>query len=260
MARGIPEQTPGLERPNYPVDGYDPGGDAGQFRPGYFEGSKPYDPIQPMDSGGEMPNLPYDLGLDNLPGISGVQLYNESRNKMEDALYRSQTSRLDPQFEQREKQIRDMLVNRGLTEGSEIWNQEMGNLTRGRNDAYSQARDQSYFGAGDAMQQQLNMELARRNQPLQERLAQFGASSQARGQLFGEDTTKYNQLASILGLTPSPSAGGDLGSFWGPSPVDMMSGFQNQMQAQMHNQPYGGDILSGLLGLGGQLGGAYLGR
>ncbi len=251
--------TEPLDRDPQPIGGHDPGGEAAGFRPDWLYGSEGYDPIEGVEQQA-MPDLPYNLDIGNLPGISPTSLMAGARGKMEDTIYGRATSRLDPQFAQREKAMRDMLVNRGLTEGSEIWNQELGNLGRERSDAYGLAQSSARMGAGEEMQRQLGMEMTRRNQPLQERLAQLGASSSARGQLFGEDTTKYNQLASILGLTAAPGAGGDIGQFWGPSPVDMMGAFNSQMQGQMYNQQAGGDILSGLLGLGGQLGGAYLGR
>ena len=65
---------------------------------------------------------------------------------------------------------------------------------------------------------------------------------------------EYNQLAGLLGLTQAPSAGGDLSSFYGPSPIDMMNAYGMSNQGQMYNagnQITGQGLMAGLFGLGG---------
>ena len=64
----------------------------------------------------------------------------ELRQRAEDAAYGRQTSRLDPQFEQRAREKEVKLRNRGLRPGDEAYDNAMGNFNRGRNDAYEQAR------------------------------------------------------------------------------------------------------------------------
>ena len=64
----------------------------------------------------------------------------ELRQRAEDAAYGRQTSRLDPQFEQRARETEVKLRNRGLRPGDEAYDNAMGNFNRGRNDAYEQAR------------------------------------------------------------------------------------------------------------------------
>jgi hypothetical protein len=72
-----------------------------------------------------------------------------SRQKAEDALYGLNTSRLDPQFEQDQKRLETQLINKGVRQGSEAWNQAIGQFTRGRTDAYDNARKSSIAGAAD---------------------------------------------------------------------------------------------------------------
>ena len=66
------------------------------------------------------------------------------RQQAEDDAYTKQTSRLDPQFAQREEQKMIELRNRGLKEGDQAYDSAMRNLGNERTDAYEQAR----LGAG----------------------------------------------------------------------------------------------------------------
>ena len=67
----------------------------------------------------------------------------ELRQRAEDASYNRATSRLDPQFAQRATDNEIDLRNKGLRPGDEAYDRAMGNFTRGRNDAYEQARSLS---------------------------------------------------------------------------------------------------------------------
>lgn len=64
------------------------------------------------------------------------------------AVYNQATSRLDPQWAQREEQNRVRLANQGLSENSTAFQTAMGNMERDRTDAYNQATYSS-IGAGE---------------------------------------------------------------------------------------------------------------
>jgi len=186
------------------------------------------------------------LGLDNSTS-------QQDRKRYERAFMDRQRGLLDPIFADQQTMLDERMANRGMPTGGEEGEILQGRLGTERAGAFEKAAlDAILFGGSEVR--------ADRSLNLNEAMAQFGATSQARNQLFGEDTMQFNQLASVLGLTPTPSAAGDMGGFFGPSPVDMMSPYALQAQMQQANQGFGGDILGGLLGLGGQLGGAYLGR
>jgi hypothetical protein len=190
-------------------------------------------------------DLNYDLGLEEMGSITG------NRSRLERAYMERMRGLLDPVFAEQQGTLDERLANRGMPTGSEEGEILQGRLGRERADAYTRAAlDAVLYGGAETR--------ADRSQSLGERLSQFGAQSQARSQLFGEDTTQYNQLASILGLSPVAGASGDMGGFFGPGMVDMMGAYGMQMQNQQFNQQFGGDILSGLLGLGGQLGAAAI--
>lgn len=61
----------------------------------------------------------------------------------EDAVYKQFASRLDPQWGQREEQMKSQLAAQGLDPGSEAYNNAYGNFSRGRNDAYQSAQNQA---------------------------------------------------------------------------------------------------------------------
>ncbi len=82
-------------------------------------------------------------GAQNLMGQIGSQgpigTGDQARAQAIEAAYGQAASRLDPQWAQREAATRSMLANQGIDPGSEAFSAEMGNLTRGRNDAYTSA-------------------------------------------------------------------------------------------------------------------------
>lgn len=106
-----------------------------------------------------------------------------ARQQAIDAAYGQSTSRLNPFFQQREESERARLINSGIAEGSEAYNNAMGALSRERNDAYQGAMNaaigqgaqagQAIFQQGlQGRQQAISEALRRRGQPLQE-LAQL---------------------------------------------------------------------------------------
>ena len=65
---------------------------------------------------------------------------SEIRNRVEDAAYLRETSRLDPQFNQRAEELEISLRNKGLRAGDEAYDNAMRNFNMSRNDAYERAR------------------------------------------------------------------------------------------------------------------------
>lgn len=74
----------------------------------------------------------------------------QMRQQAEDDAYAKQTSRLDPQFAQREEAKMIELRNRGLKEGDQAYDSAMASLGNERTDAYEQAR----LGAGQIGRQE----------------------------------------------------------------------------------------------------------
>jgi hypothetical protein len=117
-----------------------------------------------------------------------------------DSAYQQAASRLDPQFHQAEDQFRQQMVNQGIPEGSQAFNDAYGNFTRAKNDAYDQARASAFsqglaaqgqgFNQGQA-QAALAQAMAQWND--QRNLQQQGITNQANqfGQTLGQHQYEY---------------------------------------------------------------------
>lgn len=86
-----------------------------------------------------------------------------SVQQVQDKAYGAMTSRLDPQWDQRQTQTETQLTNQGLRPGDEAWTNAMKDFNYGRNDAYQQANlgaiqtaPQTYQLASSMYQQPLN--------------------------------------------------------------------------------------------------------
>jgi hypothetical protein len=125
--------------------------------------------------------------------VSSVQAGSPYVQNAQDAYYNQATSRLDPQWQQRQESLEGQLANMGLTRGSEAWNREMSNMSQGRNDAYSSAMNQAIMNSGAEAQRLQGMDLASgtfANQAAQQNFANQGQAQQwqnaALGQEFGQ--------------------------------------------------------------------------
>lgn len=87
---------------------------------------------------------PFDLGQFGQMGTG-----DDARNQAITAAYGQATSRLDPQFAQRETQLRSQLANQGLDPNSEAARGAMAQFGQARNDAYGSAMN-SAIGQGQA--------------------------------------------------------------------------------------------------------------
>jgi hypothetical protein len=203
------------------------------FVPGYGGGGYVTDDYQNI-------GLPYDLGLDTMPS------YEEDRARYEQAYMDRARGLLDPIFSEQQMTLDERLANRGMPTGTEETEILQGRLARERNDAYTKSALDAILAGGAETR-------ANRGMTLGERLSQFGASSQARGQLFGEQSQEFNQLASILGLSQVPQFGGSQ-----PAGIDMNSAYSMYGNQQMFQQQQQSDFWGGLMGLGGMLGAAAI--
>lgn len=77
------------------------------------------------------------------PHASAGQFDVNAFRPFADAVYSEASRQLDPQFQAREAQFRQQMVNQGIQEGTSAWDAAFANFDRSRNDAYSQARNQA---------------------------------------------------------------------------------------------------------------------
>lgn len=130
------------------------------------------------------------------------------------------SQRLDPRFAREEDALRSRLTNQGIREGTAAWNNAMGRLSEGKNDAYNQLMLQ---GRGQAFSEALTT----RNQPINELMALLGG-------------TQVDNPAAMSAPTPQAGVAG----------VDYAGLVQSDYQQRMQNH---GSMLGGLFGLAGTL-------
>jgi hypothetical protein len=158
-----------------------------------------------------------------------------SVNDIADQSYAAQTARLDPQWQANTQQEQTALANQGLSPGGEAYDNAMRVFNQGKNDAYTQARLASIA----TMPQTYQLSTAERMQPLTELNAlRTGAQPQ------------------MPQFQPVPTAGG----IQGANQLGAAQA-QNQYGMGLYNSQVGqqNSMLSGLLGVGGALGSAWLG-
>lgn len=135
-------------------------------------------------------------GLD-FGGVQSVEGAQAARQRAEDAIYNSATSRLDPQWNQRQQQLEAQLANQGISRNSAAYSRAMDDFTRSRNDAYQQAQMGAITGGGAEAQRAHGMDLALRGQQVSEigQAGAFGNQAQAQGYGQGMQSAAYqNQL------------------------------------------------------------------
>lgn len=113
-------------------------------------------------------------------GLQGVQGSDQSRQSAEDAIYKSATSRLDPQWQQQETDLQTRLANQGITQGSAAYEKAMSQFGRQKTDAYSQAQMAAVTGGGAEAQRNQAMDMGLRQQQAAEagNQGQFGNAAQ----------------------------------------------------------------------------------
>lgn len=190
---------------------------------------------KPLDTS----NLPKVLGSDDLQG---------ARQQVSDALYQRQTAYLDPQFQQRQQALDAKLANQGITLGSEAYKNAAADEARAREFSYGQARDSAIQGGLQELTGLSNLSQSQRNNALSEALTKRALPLNEYGALQTNSQVNVPQFQN-----PSTAQ---------IAPTDVSGNIWNALNGQMgiYNSKVGGQnsLLGGLMGLGGQLGSAYI--
>lgn len=181
-------------------------------------------------------NIGQGLDLSQFGDVPGMGEYG--RTALEDALF----ARLEPEIAQDRTRLDANLANKGISMGSQ---------------AYSGAYDDFNRGVND-------QRLAVATQASSEQARQLQARQQAISEMLMQRSVPFNELMAMLGgsqaqmpnqsFVNTPTAG--------MAPFDATSGFGQQaqldMMSQQAQQQQYSDMLGGLFGLGGALGGASI--
>ncbi len=135
-------------------------------------------------SGGPLQrNLDYS-GLTALPGTND---FGAEQKRMADSVYGQAASRLDPQWQQSDSDLKSQLAAQGISEDSDAYRRAEDNQGRSKNDAYNQAI-YSAQQAGSAEQSRLfGMALSARQQGQGEVDSQGQFVNTAQNQAFNQD-------------------------------------------------------------------------
>ena len=215
------------------------------------------------------------LSLAGLADVSGVDFgalptvgaSEEGRRAAEDAIYRTQSRYLDPRFDQAQERLETQLANQGITRGSEAYQRAQDDLTREREFAYGQARDQAIIGGNERFRTDYQLSEADYNRALSGQLTARQVSEADRTRGLNERMLlrqqPMNELSALLQGTPvfgqPPTASGGQ---YAVQPADVMgaTGLQYQGQLNNYNQQLASQnaALGGLFQLGGTLGAALI--
>lgn len=219
--------------------------------------------------------------------VNGGQSTADAIQAAQNAAYQSQTQYLDPQFQQAGKALDNSLINQGITQGSEAYNNAQTNFGLQKQQAYQgaqnaatlagQGEQNTLFGQGlsaaglqnQAQQQLYGQNLSAAGLQNQAQQQQFGqnlsganlqnqASAQALNQalgLYNQPLNTYNALATgaqvqnpnFSSVPSANQAGTDVAGITN-------SAYQNQL-AQYQQSQAG---INNLFSLGGSLGSAAI--
>jgi hypothetical protein len=182
------------------------------------------------------------LDWNGLPQRAGaLQGTDQYRQNAEDALYRRQTSRLDPMWQQKEQDLQTQLYNRGYREGDAGFSRAQGDLGRARTDAYQQAMDQSIIGGRAEAQGMQGMDIAGGGYQNQQRQAALAEAMQRQGwslnqmnaALSGQQVAMPNMPSFNTAQSAQPTQYLQAAQMQGQSNLDQFNAQNAQMQGLM---------------------------
>ncbi|MDN7897203.1 tail fiber domain-containing protein [Burkholderia cepacia] len=213
--------------------------------------------------------------LASIGGSIDPQAAQQAGAAGQNAAYAAQTQYLDPRFSQGQTSLESQLANQGLTPGSQAYDNAMKNFNLSKNQAYSDAANQSILTGQQIGSQMLQNQLATANtraglvgqqgQNLGAQaglLGQQGSNLGAQAGLLGQQGTNYGQMASLgqlpfsqlatlAGLVPGNTGTAQAAT----SPANIAQAMQNQYAGQMNQYntqtASANSTMGGLFGLGG---------
>lgn len=219
-------------------------------------------------------------------GVQAIPTVDENyRNQVQNAIYGQQSQYLDPQWEQSRKSFDAQMANKGLVPGGEAYDAAYKNFQNAQQQAYSNAQMNAITGGNTAMQNYFNMGLAANqagmgnalaegnftnqaeNMAFNNRLQNANLANAANQQLLQQNAYLYNQPLNALSAIRSgsqvtnPTFTGvpQQQTTTGPNYLGAaQSQYGDQLGAYNAQQAANSSFMGGLMGLGGQLGAAYI--
>ena len=193
--------------------------------------------------------LGQDFSYEGLPAAPVAN--DETRQRIEDALYNRYSGRINEQFARDQQDLEAKLAGQGVNIASnpEAYKRSLGLLGEQRNDALENAMNQAILMGGQEQSRLFGLEGTARDRAIQEQAYLRNLPLNEIGALLGTGQVGLPQFAA-------PSQAGVAGTdVIGANALASNIAQQNYL-AQLQNQQ---SFMGGLFGLGGTLGGAYLG-
>jgi hypothetical protein len=203
------------------------------------------------NSTGTLNNSIYGLGgINQQLGTLGQQISpqaaQQANQQGQQAAYAAQTQYLNPQFSQGQSSLESQLANQGLTPGSQAYDNAMTNFNNAKQQAYSNAANQSVLTGSQIGSQMLQNNLAA--------VGEQGNLLNQQGTNYGQQASlsqlPYSQLQTLAGLVPGNTGTAQSAA----NPANIAQAFQNQYQGELnaYNTQTGAanSTKSGLFGLG----------
>lgn len=117
----------------------------------------------------------------------GTPDYTMQQALVGNAIYDQGASRLDPTWGRRESELTQNLADRGIAEGSDLYNSELDRFSRERTDAYDTLGRTAITGSGDELSRLAGLDLAKFRAENDAQNLEFGQTAVQRGDLLGKD-------------------------------------------------------------------------
>lgn len=146
-----------------------------------------FDTGGPLQYGADAGKIQGKLNYSNLEALPQAGDFSDAAQTAADNAYGAIASRLDPQFNQADSDMKAALAAKGISENSDAYRRELDNFARAKNDAYGQAAFNSYSAGLAAQNQGYNQALATRQQGVGEINNQGAFANTAQAQNFGQN-------------------------------------------------------------------------
>lgn len=183
-----------------------------------------YDGMTAMRSSADGGKIQKGLDYSGLTALPGTQDFSADAKRVSDSVYQQAASRLDPQWQQNDNDVKSQLAAQGISENSDAYRRAYDNMSRAKNDAYSSAQN-SAQQAGSAEQSRIfGLAMDARQQGQNEVDTQGQFVNTAQNQAFNQDAANVamansarqqqieqsaylrnlplNDIASLLGTGP----------------------------------------------------------
>lgn len=185
-------------------------------------------------------NIQRGLDFSGLSGLPGINDFGAEARRVQDAVYQQATSRLDPQWQQQERQLAAQLAAKGVSENSEAYRRAFDQMARQRTDAYNQATFSGIQAGGQEQSRLFGLALSGRQQGAAETQAAGSFANQAQAQAEAQAAARagFGNAAQQQQYAQNMQSAqfGNTAQAQAEAQAAARAGFANEAQAQQYGQ------------------------